>query len=183
MLGDGAKFIFVGMVLPLSVLIIANKLSWNRARIFGLLLYFFSVVSLVRASRPYGSSGAFDISGAFIEWFGRVPAILALIGIFLVSVYLTLRVSYRKIIGTIHANLPSVGNIKDSVVSVKNEIKEDLQKHKKEEEIARKKAELDAKIEAARLAREAEKVKETKVARQLKIEDAPQHIAIEKKER
>ncbi len=101
---------------------------------------------------------------------------------FLISLFLTLRVSYRKIFGTIQSSLPSVGSVKETVMSVKNDLKEEASLRRREEEMERKKAELDQKIERAKIAREAEKNYET-APKQLKIEDAPKHIPIEKKEK
>ena len=80
LLGDHSTWIFVPMVGVLSVLIIVNRLSWNSARVLGLLLYFLSVVSLVAVWQPYGNHGLFDISESLIAWFGRAPALLALVG-------------------------------------------------------------------------------------------------------
>lgn len=41
--------------------------------------------------------------------------LLACIGGLLISLYLTLRISYRKVIAAVHAKLPSVSSVKETV--------------------------------------------------------------------
>ena len=94
--------------------------------------------------------------------------------------YLTLRLSYRKIIGKISERLPNASDMRETISSIRKESREDA-KERKSDEVRRQKAlDMEVKLEAAKLAREAERKLET---RQLKLVDAPQHIAIEKKEK
>ena len=107
---------------------------------------------------------------------GKTPALVFLIGGFLVSLYLTLRISYRKIFGTIHSNLPSMPTIhavkqtiKDTSKAIKEEIKED-----KNDSFYRDKAkELEDQIEL---------LKKSRSAPEKAAKEAPKHIPIAKKE-
>ncbi len=80
LLGDLYRWIFVPIVGIVGGLIIIGRLSWNSVRFIGLLLYLISLTSVLTAFRPYGANALLDFSGLLTSWFGRTPAILALIG-------------------------------------------------------------------------------------------------------
>ena len=130
--GSDFRWIFAPIVTVLGGLIVINKLSWNMVRLIGLLMFWISVVSLENIfSHPY-EAGLLDFGSFFVSFLGYTPALVFLIGGFLVSLYLTLRISYRKIFGTIHQNLPSIPSIqtvkqtvKDTGRTIKEEMKDD----------------------------------------------------------
>lgn len=95
--GSDYRFIFAPIVTILGLLIVINKLSWSMVRLIGLLMFWISVVSLENIfAHPY-NAGLFDFGSFFVSFLGYTPALVFLIGGFLVSLYLTLRISYRKI--------------------------------------------------------------------------------------
>jgi len=119
-------------------------------------MFWISVVSLQNIFSHPNVAGLFDFGGFFVSFFGKTPALVFLIGGFLVSLILTLRISYRKIFGTIHSNLPSIPSIhsvkqtiKDTGKSIKEELKED-----KNDAFYREKAkELEDQIELLKASR------------------------------
>lgn len=162
----------------LAIGIVLNKLSWNSVRIVGLLLYSISIVSLIAAFTPFGNHGVLDFSVIFQSWFGKMPMVLAFTGGLLVSLYLTLRISYRKVFAAIHANLPSVNVVKNTVSSFRGELANE-KPAKNNVAIEARKKDLEKELEAARKEREAEKAKID--AKQLTLANATQHVPIEKK--
>ncbi len=154
--GTDYRFIFAPIITILGFLIVINKLSWNMVRLVGLLMFWISVVSLENVFGHPFEAGLLDFGNFFVTFFGKTPAIVFLIGGFLVSLYLTLRISYRKIFGTIHQNLPSMPSIhsvkqtiKDTTKAIKEEAKED-----KNDSFYRDKAkELEDKIELLKKSR------------------------------
>lgn len=161
----------------LAIGIVVNKLSWNGVRVVGLLLYSISIVSLITAFTPYGSHGILDFSVILTSWFGRAPMILAFVGGLLVSLYLTLRISYRKVFAAVHARLPSVNMVKDTMSSFRGEIAND-KPSKNNAAIEARKKDLEKELEAARKERELEKQKID--SKQLTL--STQHVPIQKKD-
>lgn len=151
--GDNYRFIFAPIVTVLGFLIVINKLSWNMIRFVGLLMFWISVVSLENIfSSPY-KAGLFDFGSFFVNFLGYTPALVFLIGGFLVSLYLTLRISYRRIFGSIHSNLPSIGNIKQTVGQTKRLLKEEMREEKSDAFYKDKAKELETQIELLRKSR------------------------------
>lgn len=187
--GRDYRFVFAPIVTILGVLIAINKLQWNSARFFGLLLFWISTVSLESIFLDNLSSiGVFDFGSAAVHFFGRTPTILFLVGGVLVSLYLTLRISYRKILGTIHSNLPSVETVKSAIRDVKREIKseeveEKVEKSNKSEKESykEKERELREQIEFLKKERAMEDKKKTKKEEDEKVE-IERKIPIERKD-
>jgi S-DNA-T family DNA segregation ATPase FtsK/SpoIIIE len=174
--GEYYRPIFI-VYAALAVGIAIGKLSWNGVRVIGLLLYSVSIVSLFTAFTPYASHGVLDFSVIFTGWFGRSPMILAFVVGLLVSLYLTLRISYRKIFAAVHSRLPSVNVVRDTMTSFRGEIAAD-KPVKTYAAIEARKKDLEKELEAARKERELEKQKID--SKQLTL--ATQHVPIQKKE-
>ncbi len=174
--GTDYRFIFAPIITILGLLIVINKLSWNTIRAIGLLIFWISIVSLENVFfHPY-DAGLFDFSEFFISFFGYFPALVFLICSFLVSLYLTLRISYRKIFGAIHQNLPSMPsmqNVKQTIKDTHKTIQEELTEDKNDDFYKDKAKELENQIELLRKSRNTPE-KPTK--------EVPKHIPIEKKE-
>ena len=172
--GTDYRFIFAPIVTILGFLIVINKLSWNMVRFVGLLLFWISVVSLENIfSHPF-EAGLFDFGSFFVSFLGKAPALVFLIGGFLVSLYLTLRISYRKIFGTIHQNLPSMPSIhsmKQTIKETHKAMKEEIKEDKNDSFFQDKAKELEDQIELLKKSRASVEVKES-----------PKRILIEKKE-
>lgn len=170
------RFIFAPIITILGFLIVINKLSWNMIRLIGLLMFWISIVSLENIFSPQAEAGLLDFGGFFVSFLGKAPALVFLIGGFLVSLYLTLRISYRKIFGTIHANLPSM----PSIQTVKQTIKETHQAIK--EEIKEDKNDSFYKDKAKELEDQIELLKKSRAVVEKPVKEVPKHIPIEKKE-
>lgn len=174
--GTDYRFIFAPIIAVLGGLIVINQLSWNMVRFIGLLMFWISVVSLENIFFHPFESGLFDFGNFFVSFLGYTPALVFLFGGLLVSLYLTLRISYRKIFGTIHQSLPSIPSIhavkqtiKDTGKAINEEIKED-----KSDAFYREKAkELEDQIEL---------LKKSRATPDKRAKEAPKHIPIEKKE-
>lgn len=168
-------------------MIALNRLSWNLARFFGLLLFWISVASLSEmwdSSKPNGMLDFFDV---FKDLFGRTPAVIFLVATFLLSLYLTLRISYRKVISHLHSKLPSVESVKGAVREFRSEASPEREpkidkKFKAEYENKRK--EIERELEEIRRERERERKNFDSKASipQLTINSATKHIPIVKKE-
>lgn len=146
------------------------------ARFIGLLIFWISVVSLENIFFRPEKSGLFDFGEFFVSFLGKTPALVFLIGGFLVSLYLTLRISYRKIFGTIHQNLPSmpsIQNVKQTIKNTHKTIQEELTEYKNDDFYKDKARELENQIELLRKSRNTPE-KSTK--------EVPKHIPIETKE-
>ncbi len=100
--------------------------------------------------------------------------ILAFVGGFLVSLYLMLRISYRKVFAAVHAKLPSVDSMKETVSSFKKEVAETTPT-KTEAKLEIRKRELEIERERIQKLRDAEKLAEKTPV------PAIQHVAIQKK--
>lgn len=177
--GMDYRFVFAPIVLVIGILIVVNKLSWSMVRFMGLLLFWISVVSLENIFSPRAEAGLLDFGGFFVSFLGKAPALVLLVGGFLVSLYLTLRISYRKIFGTVRANLPSmpsVQSVKQTIKETHQAIKEEIKEDKSENFYKDKARELEDQIELLKKSR-ALVEKPEKPAK-----EAPKHIPIEKKE-
>lgn len=174
--GTDYRFIFAPIITILGFLIVINKLSWNMVRFIGLLMFWISVVSLENIFTIPFESGLLDFGGFFVTFLGKTPALVFLIGGFLVSLYLTLRISYRKIFGTIHQNLPSMPSIhavKQTIKDTRKAIQEEIKEDKSDSFYRDKAKELEDQIEL---------LKKSRAVPEKAIKEIPKHIPIEKKE-
>lgn len=128
-LSDSLTYLFGEYYRPIFLIygalalgIVIGKLTWNSARVVGLLVYSISITSLIAAATPYGSHGILDFSAILTNWFGKSPMILAFVGGLLISLYLTLRISYRKVFAAVHSKLPSVGSMRGTMGTIKEEL-------------------------------------------------------------
>ncbi|EKD29893.1 MAG: hypothetical protein ACD_78C00224G0002, partial [uncultured bacterium (gcode 4)] len=151
--GENYRFIFAPIIAILGLLIAINKLSWNTVRFVGLLLFWVSIVSLESIFMHPFRSGLFDFGTFFQNFLGKAPALVFLIGWVLVSLYLTLRISYRKIFGAIHSNLPTMGDVKKTLVETKKVIKEEARDEKSDAFYKDKAKELEEQIELLKKSR------------------------------
>jgi S-DNA-T family DNA segregation ATPase FtsK/SpoIIIE len=93
-----------------------------------------------------------------------------------VSLYLTLRISYRKIFGSIHSNLPSIPSIhtvKQTIKDTSKALKEELREDKNDAFFKDKAKELEEQIEL---------LKKSRAVPEKSVKETPKHIPIEKKE-
>ncbi len=93
------------------------------------------------------------------------------------SLYLTLRISYRKVFAAVHARLPSVHQVKDTMTSFRSEIASE-KPSKSSLALETRKKDLEKELEAARREREMEKQK----VEGKQVDVATQHVPIQKKD-
>lgn len=181
--GSEYRLIFSPVLLVLWILISFRKLFWNYTRLVWLMIYWFSLVSIIGFFSSF-TTWLFDISGA-LEWlFGRVPAEFLVIWGLLFSLYLIFKISYIQVLKTIHSNLPSSKAIVESAANIKNDLKKDLKESKKERleksEYKDELAELSEKIKE--LERWwSSKIRIDKINNKEKEDLKPRKIEIEKK--
>ncbi|MDQ1343656.1 MAG: FtsK protein [Patescibacteria group bacterium] len=186
LLGVHYRIFFVPIITAMGTLIAVNRLSWNFARFFGLLMFWVSVTSLSEMWDPSVWNGNFDFFDIFKDLFSRKPAGMFLVVLFFLSLYLTLRISYRKVISHLHSKLPSVESVKGVVKEFQGNEKsgnKGVEKKMKAEYDARRK-EIEEELKEIRKERDREK-RESEgkpAAIQTNVFNAAKHIPIIKKE-
>lgn len=95
--------------------------------------------------------GIFDFYQSFADFFGPSSAWIVFFSILLISVYLTLRISYRAILSKVRESVPSISSVKEVILPSDTMDEEDIsprkarldnEHRKKAEELERKLAEL-----------------------------------------
>ncbi len=144
------RFIFSPILTILGAMILSKKASWSKWRFFGILLYFMSCTSLIGWYKKE-TVGIFDFYQSFADFFGPSSAWIVFFSILLISVYLTLRISYRAILSKVRESVPSISSVKEVILPSDTLDDEDIsprktrldnEHRKKAEELERKLAEL-----------------------------------------
>ncbi len=158
--GEYYRWIFSPIVGMLGVMILIKKASWSAGRFGGLILFFLSVTSLVGINRE-APIGFFDLHAQAITFFGRSTTILGLVVIFFISIYMTVRISYRNLLSKVRENIPHIAStVKNTVLPPDDEEDEEVAptKKAKADEVYRKKAEeLERKLANIQKSKEGEK--------------------------
>ena len=110
----------------LGVMILVKRASWSVSRLVGIILFWVASTSLLGWYADYRSGnlggnihntiGIFDIFGLLKILFGSAPTFIALIVLWFVALYLTLRISYRAILSKVRESVPSIRNMRDMVI-------------------------------------------------------------------
>jgi hypothetical protein len=101
-------------------MILVKKASWDVSRFIGVILYWTSLVSMLSFASPLRTA-FFDIHLKLITLVGKTSAFLFLLFIFLSSLYLTLRISYRNLLSKARQSLPSLRDVQVSLQSREDE--------------------------------------------------------------
>lgn len=144
--GSAYQWIFAPIILLLGVMILVKKASWSISRFVGLLLFFIALTSLV--GKYYGFTvGLFDIHATIGSWIGSPSDSIFFIVLFLSSLYLTLRISYRHILSKVRNSVPSMSRVREAILPT-DDYEDDIpvKKTKTDEALIRKSAELERKI-------------------------------------
>lgn len=173
------KFIFTPIILLLWVLLFAKEGFWfNKSRLFWLVLYFFSINTLIGGiDKNYDSF--FNFQSSLAAFFGSNASIVFMVMVLLFSLFLMFRISYKKIIKKVISFTPDISTIKENISLTKTK-EEDIvepktSKAKKElEQIEKMKKELEDELLKVK--------KSQKEPKQLDLEDAPRKISIQHKE-
>ncbi|EKD66799.1 MAG: hypothetical protein ACD_49C00009G0024 [uncultured bacterium (gcode 4)] len=178
--GNQFRFIFSPVLILLWVLISFKKLYWNNTRIVGLMIFWFSLDSIIWLFFPSVTTWLFDISGFLESMFWRIPAVFFVIwGLFL-SLYFIFKISYIQVLKNIHSNLPSYWAVKENLSNIKNDLKKDLKETKKSREKDEKISEMDSlRKQINDIDKSIKKEKPEKV--KVEIIEKPRKVEIEKK--
>jgi S-DNA-T family DNA segregation ATPase FtsK/SpoIIIE len=137
-----------------------KKATWSLWRFIGILVFYMSVTSL------YGwysksDAGLFNVYNLFDRFFGPSVAFLLLFWLFLTSIYLTLRISYRILLSKVRESVPSISSVREAVLPQFEEEEELSTKKTKHESEYKKKAEvLEKKLEALQKQKSLQEIKD-----------------------
>ena len=138
------RWIFSPITLLLGIMILVKKASWSVTRFGGLLLYFIATTSLIGLYRA-DTIGLFDLHEHMVTFLGKSAAVLTLLVLFLTSLYMTLRISYRSILSKVRESVPSLSSVREAVLP-SGEDEYDAPKRKWESPYKKKAEELERKI-------------------------------------
>ncbi len=151
--GEYYRWIFSPILTALGAMILVKKVSWSSARLTGIILFFVSVTSLFGlyqdrslAIKAYNAIGFFDLHIQSITFFGKGATILALLVLFFVSLYMTLRISYRTLLSKMRSSMPSLGTMRNAMISDEEDDRAPIKKMKVDETYKKKAEELERKI-------------------------------------
>lgn len=96
--GESYLFVQLSILLPLAVFLMSAKLRWNIERLVGIVLYLLAFPTLLGIVSDWSDGAKLNFSAEIIEIFGKVPGFVLMLALIFVSLYLSLRISYRHII-------------------------------------------------------------------------------------
>jgi len=175
------KVIFSPVILALWILVFVKEwFGFNNSRLLGLLFYFISFNTIIGAYE-WEYASFFNFNGLLSSFFWNNASVVFMIMLFLFSLFLMFRISYKQLIKKVISYTPDLSTIKDNITfpASKNDHYEDEEetlkssKWKKESKDEKRIKELEEKLARA------EKLK--KEPKQLDLEDAPRKISIEQK--
>ena len=144
--GTEYRWISSPLLIILGAMIIVKKASWSGARLVGILLFFVSVTSLVGMYR-HDVVGFFDLHEQAVRFFGSSATILGLLTLLAVSLWMTLRISYRVIFSKIRESAPSLSSMRSAVLpDDRDDYEKPGKKAKIDETYKRKSEELERKL-------------------------------------
>ncbi|MDD2486799.1 MAG: DNA translocase FtsK [Candidatus Gracilibacteria bacterium] len=182
--GEQFRIIFSPVLFLLGILISLKKLYWNNTRIIGLMLFWFSVESII-GFYSKTITGIFDFHSILEDIIGRIPGEFLAVGGFLLSLYLIFKISYIQVLKTIHSSLPSASSVKEGMVNIKNDLKKDMKENNKENKKGKSKGEYNDEVdnltlkikELEKLTKQSERIEKPKK----EIEEPIRKIQVEKK--
>lgn len=113
--GEYYPWIFAPIVMILGVMILVKRASWSASRLVGLILFWLSTTSLI-GWYTRSTVGYLDIYHLLERLLGASSALIALIVLWFVALYLTLRISYRAILSKVRESVPSIRNMRDAII-------------------------------------------------------------------
>lgn len=126
-----------------------KKATWSSLRGLGIVFFYLSATSF------YGwytktEIGYFNAYTLFEQVFGSKLAFIVVVGILLVSLYMTLRISYRTILSHVRNSVPSLSSMREAMSSHDDEDEDDIpvKKWKIDSEYKKKAEALEKKLEA-----------------------------------
>jgi DNA segregation ATPase FtsK/SpoIIIE-like protein len=146
--GEYYQWIFSPIVMILGVMILVKRASWSASRLVGLVLFWLSTTSLI-GWYMRSTVGYLDIYHLLERLLGASSALIALIVLWFVALYLTLRISYRAILSKVRESVPSIRNMRDMVIPSDDD--EDIipaKRGRADDEYKKKAEELERKLTA-----------------------------------
>jgi S-DNA-T family DNA segregation ATPase FtsK/SpoIIIE len=143
--GDEFRWIFSPILIILGGMILVKKASWSASRMTGIILYFLSVTSLIGMIKK-DIIGFFDLHEQAVRFFWTSATVLGFLTIFFVSLYLTLRISYRTLLSKVRESVPSLASMRSAVLPEDEEDDTPPKKVKLDETYKRKAEELEKKL-------------------------------------
>jgi hypothetical protein len=96
-------------------MILVKKASWSLWRFVGILIFYFSLTSLI--GRYKGEVvGYFDIHTPLELFMGPTSSAFLFVVLFFTSIYLTLKISYRTILAKVRDSVPSFSSVRNAVL-------------------------------------------------------------------
>ena len=109
------KWIFSPILMLLGVMILVKRASWSVSRLVGIVLFWLSTTSIL-GWYAQSTIGYLDIYALLDRLMGASSALIAMIVLWFVALYLTLRISYRAILSKVRESVPSIRNMRDMVI-------------------------------------------------------------------
>jgi hypothetical protein len=96
-------------------MILVKKASWSLWRFVGILIFYFSLTSLI--GRYKGEVvGYFDIHTPLELFMGPTSSAFLFVVLFFTSIYLTLKISYRTLLAKVRDSVPSFSSVRNAVL-------------------------------------------------------------------
>lgn len=179
------KIIFSPIIIILWVLVFSKEWFWfNNSRMLWLLLYFISIDTLFWAFN-INYNAFFNFNYSLSSFFGANASKVFMIMLFLFSLYLIFRISYKQLIKKVISLTPDLSTIKENISLPKEnhdhnyEFKYDENNNEHEEKIVKKTKKISQEEKRIKELEEKLAIAENK-SKQLEIDDAPKKIHISK---
>ena len=143
--GDQYRWISAPILIILGTMIIVKKASWSGSRFAGLLIFFLAVTSLL-GMLDGDIVGFFDLHEQAVRFFGPSASVLGFMTLFFVSLWMTLRISYRTLLSRVRAAAPSLSSVRQAVLP-DDEDEAPVRKSKVDDVYRKKAEELERKLE------------------------------------
>ncbi|MDP5039001.1 MAG: hypothetical protein NWP80_00980, partial [Candidatus Gracilibacteria bacterium] len=128
--GENYKYIFSPIITLMGILFLfKDSFGVNKARIFGLIIYLITVISLLGFYKSYNS--IFNFSYILTNFFGNKVGIIFMSLLFLFSLYLIFKIDYKKIIKKAVSYRPNIANITKSIIDSTITVDENIAKNNK----------------------------------------------------
>ncbi|MBC7498811.1 DNA translocase FtsK [Candidatus Gracilibacteria bacterium] len=145
--GSYYKWIFSPILMLLGVMILVKRASWSVSRLVGIVLFWLATTSIL-GWYAHTTIGYFDIYALLDRLMGASSALIAMIVLWFVALYLTLRISYRAILSKVRESVPSIRNMRDMVIPSDDEDIVPVKRGKGDDAYKKKAEELERKLAA-----------------------------------
>ena len=113
--GSNYRWIFSPIIMLLGVMILFKRASWSISRLVGIILFFIATTSIV-GWYARTTIGYFDIYSMMEHLMGASSSLIAMIVLWFVAIYLTLRISYRTLLSKVRGSVPSLTRMRDAII-------------------------------------------------------------------